>query len=234
MTVNTVLADILDRQAAVTESEQLLAALVDGGVFVPTDESGSVVFFKDQDGGPALPAYVSEACVVERLPQAAASVHCDVLRLMDIVKHTGVGILVVHSERGWARVPAALVARTMSKRGRAAAGERLKLTRSTHPVAVALRDAVQRRIPAFPAVRTVWVSQARWLDTGIEHLMLHVAVDEPLPSPSAHRLMELLLADDVPLGAEDPRVGMLPLNTTEHADAIAEVEAVGLDTVRQS
>jgi hypothetical protein len=233
VTVNGALADILDRQAAEAEPEQLLGALVDGGVFVPTDDEGSVVFFQGEHGEPMLPGYVSEDCCAELLPQAAASVHCDSMRLMDILKQTGVAVMALYARNGWARVPAQLMAQTMSQRGRDAAGERLKLTRTTHPVAVALREALQRRVPEFPAVRAVWVSQARWLETGNEHLMLHVAVDEPLPSASANGLMELLMSEDVPLTEEDPKIGMLALNTVEHADAIAEVEAIGLDAVRR-
>lgn len=233
MTGNAVLADILDRHAAVQEGERLLAALVDGGVFVPVGESGSVLFLKGEDGAPVLPGYVSEACCAEQLADARGAVHCDALRLLDIVERTGARELTVHSPGGWARVPVPLLQRTLRERGRQAAGERLKLSWSAHPVAVALRDAVARRVREFPAVRAVWVSQARWLDTGAEHLMLHVAVDEPLPSPSAQRLMEALLGEDVRLGAEDPKVGMLPLNTTTHAASIAELDSLGLDTVRR-
>jgi hypothetical protein len=181
VTVNAALADILDRQAAETEAEQLLAALVDDGVFVPVQESGSVLFLKGEDGAPALPGYVSEACCAEQLPEAVGAVHCDALRLVDIVEQTGVAVLVLHSSKSWARVPVPLLQRTLRQQGRRAAGERLKLSWSTHPVAVALRDALLRRVREFPAIRTVWVSQARWLDTGAEHLMLHVAVDEPVP-----------------------------------------------------
>jgi hypothetical protein len=233
VTVNEALADILDRQAVETESEQLLAALVDGGVFVPTDDEGSVLFLQGEHGEPVLPGYVSEACCTERLPQAAASVHCDWMRIADILKHTGVAVVVAYSRDGWARVPAELLFDTMSRRGRKAEGERLKLTRTTHPVAVALLEALNRRVPEFPAIKTVWVSHARWLDTGHESLMLHIAVDEPLPSTSAHAMMKRLMDEDVPLTKEDPRVAMIALHTDDHADAITELDVMGLDTVRR-
>ncbi|UXY25635.1 hypothetical protein [Streptomyces sp. HUAS TT20] len=232
MIVNTALADILDRDAADREPDALLAALVDHGVFVPVGENGSVLFLRSEDGTPAIPGYVSEACCAERLPQAAAAIHCDALRLLDIAERTGVEALAVHSVRGWARVPVPLVYRTLAGRGQQAGGERLKLSWSTHPVAVALRDALARRVREFPAVRTVWVSRARRLETGAEHLMLHIAVDEPLPSSSAQRMTEILLAEDVVLGEDDPKVGMLAINTTGHAESIAELESMGLDTVR--
>ncbi|MFF8428388.1 hypothetical protein ACF07Y_25115 [Streptomyces sp. NPDC016566] len=232
MTVNTALADILDRGAAATEPDQLLAALVDHGVFVPVQANGSVMFLRNEDGSPLLPGYVSDACRAERLPQASGAVHCDALRLMDIAQQTGVGVLGLFSTAEWARVPMPLLYRTMRERGQRSGGEQLRLSWSTHPVARALRDAAARRIREFPAVRTVWVSQARRVDTGMEHLMLHVAVDEPLPSASAHRMMETLMTEDVVLGEGSPQVALLPLNTTEHAVTIAELEPMGLDTVR--
>ncbi|MFF4038599.1 hypothetical protein [Streptomyces sp. NPDC001816] len=233
MTINGALADILDRGAAASESQQLLAALADHGVFVPVQANGSVMFLRNsEDGSPLLPGYVSEACCAERLPQAAGAVHCDALRLLDISQQTGVGVLALHSATNWARVPLPLLSQTLRERGQQAGGQQLKLTWSTHPVAVALRDALARRIRDFPAVRTVWVSHARRMDTGFEHLMLHMAVDEPLPSASAHRLTETLLGGEVVLGEGSPQVAMLALNTTTHAATLAELERMGLDTVR--
>jgi hypothetical protein len=59
--------------------------------------------------------------------------------------------------------------------------------------------------------------------------MVHMAVDEELPSPSADRLMAALVA----AGGEDrPQVGLLALNTSVHAATIAELDGMGLDTVR--
>ncbi|MEV6238286.1 hypothetical protein [Lentzea sp. NPDC051838] len=229
--MNDALADILDRQAAESESEQLLGALVDHGVFVPVHANGSVVFLKGSDDEPVLPGFVSEACCADKLPDAAGSVHCDALRLVDITQQTGVGGLALHSDHGWARVPTPLLLHTLRQRGLRGAGQELLLRPTTHPVALALREALGRRLPEFPAIRAVWVSQARWRDTGAEHLMLHLAVDEPLPSASGERLMEVLLAE-VPLGDEAPQLGTLALNVATHADSIAELDALELDPVR--
>ncbi|WP_424857753.1 hypothetical protein [Streptomyces sp. SAI-170] len=108
----------------------------------------------------------------------------------------------------------------------------MNLEWSTDPVAVALRDALARRIREFPAVRSVWVAQVRWRASGEEHLMLHVAVDEALPSASADRLMQTLLGEEVKLGRSGPKIGMLALNTTTHAETITQLDRRGLDTVR--
>ncbi|MDX8147958.1 hypothetical protein SK854_38000 [Lentzea sp. BCCO 10_0061] len=228
--MNSALAAALDSQS--DDSERLLAALADHGVFVPVQASGSVLFATGADGGPAIPGFVSEACCADQLPQAAGAVHCDVLRLLDIAKQTGVDMLSLHSFGGWARVPVPLLRRAMRERGRDAAGEWLQLRPSTHALAIALRQALVRRIAEFPAIRTVWVSNARWRDTGMEHLMLHFAVDEPIPSPSVKRLMDVLLTEEVEIGEEDPQLGTLALNTKTHAGNLAELETLGLDPVR--
>lgn len=143
-------------------------------------------------------------------------------------------LLALHSYQGWARVPAPLLLHTLRQRGSQGAGEQLRMSWSAHPMAVALRDALMRRIREFPAIRSVWESQARWVDTGAEHLMLHVAVDEPLPSPTADQMVEVLLAEEVKLGDGNPKVAVLALNTTTHAGSIAELEYLGLDTVRSN
>ncbi|MEU0794255.1 hypothetical protein ABZ342_29710 [Amycolatopsis sp. NPDC005961] len=226
MTVNTALAAVLDRPER--EGHEVLAALADHGAYVPVTADGNVVFIKAEDGSPALPGYVSEEFCAQHLPSAGGAVHCDVLRLLDIAEQTGVADIVVFSPGGWARVPAPLLKRTLAERGVRGEGQPMKLSWSQHPAAVAMRDAAVQRIREFPAVRTVWVSQARWLDTGVEHLMVHMAVDEELPSESAGQLMEAMLGG----GADRPQVGMLALNTTTHAATITELAGMGLDTVR--
>ncbi|MFJ1768262.1 hypothetical protein ACIOD2_48655 [Amycolatopsis sp. NPDC088138] len=191
--MNSALAAVLDREER--DGPQILAALVDHGVYVPVRPDGSVLFLKGEDGKPVLPGYVSETCCAQLLPAADGAVRCDALRLLDITGDTGVDVLALFSTGGWARVPVPLLRETLQERGQQAPGEQLELSWSRHPVAVALRDGAVRRIREFPAVRTVWVSNARRLATGAEHLMVHIAVDEDLPSATADRLMQSLLAD---------------------------------------
>ena len=63
--------------------------------------------------------------------------------------------------------------------------------------------------------------------------MLYIAVDEPLPSTSAQALMQAVISQEVELGSEDPRVGMIALNLSAHAGSIAELDTMALDTVRR-
>ncbi|MFF1868367.1 hypothetical protein [Kitasatospora herbaricolor] len=227
---NLRLAGLLDGRADGHEPapEAVLTALFEGGVFVPVTVTGAVMFLPDDEQPPTLLGFTDAALGTQLLPVAAGMVHCDAARLRDILEKTGVAVLGVRSGKGQAIFPEQVL-RDWATHG---PGAEMKLTWSTDPVAVALRDALVRRIREFPAVRSVWVAQVRWLAGGEEHLMLHVAVDEDLPSASADRLMQVLLGEEVKLGREHPKVAMLALNTTTHADAIAQLDRHGLDTVR--
>lgn len=227
---NVRLADLLDRRADGFEPapEAVLAALFEGGVFVPVTDTGSVMFLPDDEQPPTLLGFTDAAVGAQLLPAAAGMVHCDAVRVRDILEKTGVAVLGIRSENGQA-ICSEHVLRDWATHG---PGAEMKLEWSTDPVAVALRDALVRRVREFPAVRSVWVAQVRWRATGEEHLMLHVAVDEDLPSASADQLMQILLGEEVKLGPTHPKVGMLPLNTTTHAESITQLDRMGLDTVR--
>ncbi|MET9618481.1 hypothetical protein [Kitasatospora indigofera] len=227
---NVRLADLLDRRAEGHEPapQAVLAALSEGGVFVPVTRTGAVLFLPDDEQPPTLLGFTDAALGTRLLPAAAGMVHCDLARLRDILEKTGVAVLGVRSGNGQAIFPEQVL-RDWAARG---PGAEMTLSWSTDPVAVALRDALVRRIREFPAVRSVWVAQVRWQAGGEEHLMLHVAVDEELPSASADRLMQTLLREEVQLGSHHPKVGMIALNTTTHAESIARLDGAGLDTVR--
>ncbi|MFJ5220593.1 hypothetical protein ACIP98_38665 [Streptomyces sp. NPDC088354] len=232
-TPNTALADILDRRKPEEEAEQLLAALIDFGVFVPVGDNGSVIFMKGQDEEPVLPGYVSEECCRQRRPGAVA-VHCDVTRLLDIGLHTKTEALALYSEHGWATVPLALVAQTLRTRGMVLTTERtVRFSWSTHPMAVALRDTLRERLLDHPDVRCVWIAQVRWMDTGMEHLMLHMALADAAWPDTSGVLMEDVLSR-IELGAETREVVVRVLRPASDADAatMRELDTMGLDTVR--
>ncbi|GLW35315.1 hypothetical protein [Actinoplanes regularis] len=228
---NDALETILERGRPADETDALLAALVDGGVYVPINGQGSVVFLRVDDTGPVLPGYTSEASCQRLLPDAAGSVFCDALRLLDIAEHTGIQTLAVFAVQEWAKVPLPLVSRTLRVRGMHTQGDQtMRLAWSTHPVAVALRNAFAARILAHPQVQTVWIAQARWLETGHEHLMVSMSVDDGA-GPAAHVLLDTVLAEDVPLGPESPKLGLQVFEPHE-ADQAAQLDSFGLDTVR--
>ena len=233
-TQNSILADILDREAAEAEPDRLLAALADHGVYIPLDGNDSVMFLQLGDEV-IVPGYVSEECCTTRCPEAAKAVHCTAPRLIDIGRQTKIVAMAVFSQESWAKVPLPLLARTLGQRGlQTQTPQTLKLSWTTHPLAIALRDAARDRLPDFPGVRTIWIANAQWLETGDEQLMLHVEVSENSPADLAGRLMETLMSEHVTPTDDDPPLAMRVLNPAREADATAirEINAMGLDTIR--
>jgi hypothetical protein len=225
------LAAIVDGGRGSEEADALLAAIVDGGVYVPVDDQGSVMFLGVDDSGPVLPGYVDDTGCGRWLPAAASAVRCDALRLLDIAEHTGVARLAVFGTERWVTLPIGLIVRTLRDRGIHTRGEQtVNLRRSTHPVAVALRGAVAARVLSFPAVRTVWIAHARFVESGHEQVMVHMAVDPPEPA-AAKALLDAIVGTDVTLGPDDPSVALRVLLPHE-ADTITAIDRMGLDTVR--
>jgi hypothetical protein len=226
---NVRLAELLDSRADGHEPapEAVLTALFAGGAFIPVTDTGSVMILPDDERPPTLLGFTDAELGAQLLP-AAGMVHCDTARLRDILEKTGVAVLGIRSENGQA-IFTEQVLRHWATYG---PGAKMTLEWSADPVAVALRDALVRRVREFPAVHSVWIAQVRWRTTGEEHLMLHVAVDEDLPSASAARLMQILLREDVELGQGHPKVAMLDLHTVTHAETVAQLDRQGLDTVR--
>ncbi|MEV0413571.1 hypothetical protein AB0I68_22875 [Streptomyces sp. NPDC050448] len=234
MILDAALADLKGQGISEAGVERVLAALIDQGVFVPVLADGSPYFLRhNADGGPALVGCVSEAGCTEHLPDAVGGVRCDGVRLMEIARETGAGQLVLFASDGSSvGVPIPVLFGALARRGVRGDGQRMKLSWSTHPLAVALRDAAFRRLREFPDIHCVWVSHARWLDTGSEHLMVHMAVGEELPSPASQRFMQTLLTEEVTIGGDDPMVSALALHRVTHAATISDLDRFGLDTIR--
>lgn len=231
-TPNTTLADILERDAATSESEQLLAAIIDGGVFVPVNEGGSVIFVGVEGSGPTVPGYVSAEACLEQVPDADVATHCDVFRLLDIHQHTELSVLTVFSSTSWAKVPFPLLAGVLGERGRRlSAPETVTLSWSTLPAAIALRGAFASRIRDFPGVDAVWLADAHWHANDLHQLMVHLAVADDAPAGVDKQFMAAVLAENVTLGPTDPPVTTRALSPTRDAATIAELDRMGLDTV---
>ncbi|WP_405020928.1 hypothetical protein OHV05_32680 [Kitasatospora sp. NBC_00070] len=232
MTLDAALAELIAAGDSGAAQERVLRTLVAEGVFVPVHQDGSLYHLQHRDGTAAL-QICATAEAVQHVEGASDTFFADALRLMEVVREVGARRLIVTGSDGWRFVlPAEHLFRTVSEHGIPGAGQLLRLTWSTHPLAVALRDSVFRRLREFPDVHCVWVSWARWLDTGHEQLMVHMAVGDQLPSAAAKRLMAVLLSEEITLGDADPSVTMLALHRVTHADAIADLDRMALDTVR--
>jgi hypothetical protein len=106
------LADLLEREDPAAEPADILAALVEGGVIIPIDESESVIFIRGEDDKPWLPTFVDESVCARDVPHGRPY-PCDAARLMDIAARTGVRTLTVASATRCATIPMALIANAL-------------------------------------------------------------------------------------------------------------------------
>ncbi|KQV14593.1 MULTISPECIES: SseB family protein [unclassified Kitasatospora] len=232
MTLDAALAELIEQSDSAAAMERVVRTLVAEGVFVPVHPDGTLYYLTHKDGTAAL-QICTTAAAVQHVEGAADTFYADALRLLEVVREIGARRLLVTSSDGWRiEVPASRLFGTVSEHGIPGKGQMIRLTWSTHPLAVALRDSVFRRLREFPDIHCVWVSWARWLDTGHEQLMVHMAVSDELPSLAAKRLMDVLLTQEITLGDADPSLTMLALHRVTHADSIAGLDRNGLDTIR--
>ena len=231
-TENLALAEILNRDEAVHQGDRLLAAIVDFGVFVPVDEAHSVIFLQGTDGSPLLPGYASAAACTQALPQAQP-VLCDGARIQDIARQTGVEkLMVAASSDHWATVPVQLLLRVLGERGMQTAREQsVKLTRSAHPLAITLRGAMTRRILEFPGVEAIWIADAHWQETGLDNLLLHVALTPGTDPAQPARMLNSIFEHDLKVPGDAPQLSIRTLDPTADAQFIAQLMRMGLDLV---
>ncbi|HEY3873536.1 MAG TPA: hypothetical protein VGM10_34585 [Actinocrinis sp.] len=228
---NVVLAEILNRDEAVHQGDRLLAAIVDFGVFVPVGEADKVVFVKGSDGSPLLPGYTSAEVCAQAIPQSQP-VLCDGARIQDIARQTGVEKLMVATADHWAAVPTAMIMQVLHNRGMQTAREQsVRLTRSAHPLAIALRDAMRRRILEFPGVEAIWIADAHWQETGLTNLMLHVALTAGTDPAQPTRMLGAIFEHDVKVPGDAPQVSIRTLDPKADAQFIARLMRMGLDLV---
>ncbi|MFJ8042630.1 hypothetical protein ACIRBX_19285 [Kitasatospora sp. NPDC096147] len=235
MALDAALADFVARGGPEEQVPRVVGAVIDQGLYVPVREDGDPVLVQQAgDGVPALPGFGSGPDCAVHLPTAAGTVYCDALRLAELIREYGAARLVLFGPDGsTVLLPVETLFEAMAGRGVRGAGQRLRLSRSTHPLARALRSAAARRVRDFPEIHGVWISRARWLDTGAEHLLVHLAVDADPPGSTGHPFLQALLSEPAVTAADDgPMVSALAFDRTTHAGQLADLDRMGLDTIR--
>ncbi|QKW18416.1 hypothetical protein HUT16_04435 [Kitasatospora sp. NA04385] len=227
---NPHLAQLLDRFGGQEpDPMDLFVALFDGGLFVPLSAPGVVITGRDPEGGRVVLGF-ADPLPGRDVPGAVGVAHHDAAQLTALLEGTGAVWLVLRSRQGEWKLPRAL----LDAWARDFPGERLLLEPPTGPDARALREALARRMGGFPAVRTAWLSRARWPDSPDPQLLLHVAVDEDPPGPVANHLLQALLREEPLRHLAYPRVAVVPLHPVAHADTIADLERRNLPPVRHA
>lgn len=231
---NTALAEIIDRQEANPDWDQLLAVLIDHGVFVPLDANHSLIFVPDDNDGdkPVLVAFTSEQTCREKFA-GSLPMHCNGIRLEQIRGKSGVAqIAVLSPAEHWVRFPMTLISRTLQERGlRTVSVQTVHLARADDPEAIRLRDTLARRIREFPGIETVWIAHSTWAETDSEILLLHIALTDGVDPQVTKELLGAVLGEATG-GKYRLPIATRVLRPADDAEIIAELNTKGLDTVR--
>ena len=65
---------------------------------------------------------------------------------------------------------------------------------SDNELVPSLRDGIASRLPDFPAIERVWISDVR-MPSGVEGIMLHVMVEEGADPQLANELLQATMQD---------------------------------------
>jgi SseB protein N-terminal domain len=199
---NPKLADVLAQRG---EPEEILRALVDGGVLIVTNPDGSVLVGELEDESMVLAAFTSPEAYSEK-PGEEAFQQADAALLLEIARSGDVDALVVDPEGDdaalipFSDVQGFLIAQGMS----IDEDVEVAFRPSEHELVPSLREGIAARLPDYPAVERVWISDVR-MPSGVEGIMLHVMVTEDADPQVANDLlqatMEDLPASDIPVFA---------------------------------
>lgn len=215
---NPKLADVLTQRG---EPEDILRALVDGGVLIVTNPDGSVLVGQLEDGTVALAAFTSPAAY-SRKSDSEEFQHADAALLLEIARSGEVQALVIDPESDDAAlVPLGDVQGFLVSQGIDVDEDvEVAFRASEHELVPRLKDGIAARLPQYPAVERVWISDVR-MPSGVEGLMLHVVIAEGADPQLANELlqstMETLPSSDVPVFAH--------LADEESEEFLAEMDA---------
>jgi hypothetical protein len=211
---NPKLADVLARRG---EPEEILGALVDGGILLVSDSEGSVLVGQMEDESVVLAGFTDP----ESYPGKAESEefqHADAALLLEITRSGEVDALVINPEHENATliplndVRAFLVARGMNLDESAEVAFRP----SEHELLEPLKEGISEALPRYPGVERVWISDVR-MQSGVEGIMLHVVIADDADPTLANELLQTAIQK-------------LPQTTVPVFSHIADEEAEGFLT----
>jgi SseB protein N-terminal domain len=199
---NAKLAEVLQQRG---EPEEILRALVDGGVLIVSNPDGSVLVGQLEDESMVLAAFTSTEAYGEKAEKESFQ-HADAALLLEIARSGDVQALVVDPEGDdaalipFSDIQGFLIAQGMS----VDEDVEVAFRPSEHELVPSLKDGIASRLPDFPAVDRVWISDVR-MPSGVEGIMLHVMVAEDADPQVANELLQATMTDlppsDVPVFA---------------------------------
>ncbi|HZE31787.1 MAG TPA: SseB family protein [Actinoallomurus sp.] len=216
---NAKLADVLAQRG---EPEQILGALVDGGVLIVSNPDGSVLVGQLEDESVVLAAFTSAEAYGNKQDEETFQ-QADAALLLEIARSGDVDAIVVDPEGDdaalipFSDIQGYLIAQGMS----VDEDVEVAFRPSEHEVVPSLRDGIAARLPDYPDVERVWISDVR-MPSGVEGIMLHVMVAEGADPQLANELLQATMQDlptsDVPVFAH--------LGDEETEGFLTEMEAV--------
>jgi hypothetical protein len=202
VTGNPRLAEVLAERG---DPEEILRALVDGGILVVSNPDGSVLVGQLDDESMALAAFTAPEAYSQK-PEEETFQHADAALLLEIARGGEVEALVVDPESDDAAlIPFSDIQGFLVTQGMGVDDDvEVAFRASDHELVPSLRDGISSKLPDYPSVDRVWISDVR-MPSGVEGIMLHVAVAEGADPQVANELlqatMEELPTSDVPVFA---------------------------------
>jgi hypothetical protein len=197
---NSKLADVLTQRG---EPEEILRALVDGGVLIVSNPDGSVLVGQLEDESVVLAAFTSPEAYGDK-PENETFQHADAALLLEIARTGDVEALVVDPEGDDAAlIPFSDIQGYLISQGMSVDEDlEVAFRPSEHELVPSLRDGIAARLPEYPAIERVWISDVR-MPSGVEGIMLHVMVEEGADPQVANDLLQATMEDlppsDVPV-----------------------------------
>lgn len=199
---NSKLADVLAQRG---EPEEILRALVDGGVLIVSNPDGSVLVGQLEDESVVLAAFTSPEAYGDK-PENETFQEADAALLLEIARTGDVQALVVDPEGDDAAlIPFSDIQGFLISQGMSVDEDlEVAFRPSEHELVPTLRDGIAARLPDYPEIERVWISDVR-MPSGVEGIMLHVVVEEGGDPQLANDLLQATMEDlppsDVPVFA---------------------------------
>jgi hypothetical protein len=199
---NSKLADVLAQRG---EPEEILRALVDGGVLIVSNPDGSVLVGQLEDESVVLAAFTSSEAYGDK-PENETFQEADAALLLEIARTGDVQAIVVDPEGDDAAlIPFSDIQGFLISQGMSVDEDlEVAFRPSEHELVPTLRDGIAARLPDYPAIERVWISDVR-MPSGVEGIMLHVVVEEGGDPQLANDLLQATMEDlppsDVPVFA---------------------------------